>query len=335
MSQMPLTLPEQFAALGRYGYEGEQAEFACLAALHGGHFVPRQYVQFLRRSEAVDYATATQRLRQFLDRLFDDGHGTALVFGAGEPVYRMSGRSLYKAIGQENNRNRRERQPSTIKQKLMGFDYVLAHPAMRFLATEQEKLAYFCDACKVASDVLPGKTYAAAMANPTRRYFVEKYPIGILEESGRTSAHFCFVDEGLTTGSHFETFLRQYLALFDALSGVRVVYVAANPAAFRMAQKVFAAQLRKAGSPVEIDNRLLRYFEIRRCFESKEVSLDRTALLELRDAKQRFSGAESEQQFVDWRSRQNAPGVFQKHTTLRLETYLLEHRYDIFGTLTA
>jgi hypothetical protein len=47
---------------------------------------------------------------------------------------------FYKAIGEEDNRNRRERRVFTIKNKLMCLDFVLANRRHRFLATESEKL---------------------------------------------------------------------------------------------------------------------------------------------------------------------------------------------------
>lgn len=351
MSQVALTNDERIKALSRFGYDQNEASFVCQAALHGGHFVPRQYHRFLGMREGAGSPNQKQGLSQLMARLFNNGHAKALVYHREDPIYHLAARSLYAAIGQSDNRNRRERQPSTIKNKIMGFDFALAHPGECFLATEQEKFGYFNRACGVSSDRLPAKAYGRSGAS-VRRYFVEKYPIFLMNETALSAGpqggvSFCFVDEGFTTASHFETFLRHYTPLFEALPRVHVIYVAARPAPFRAAEKVFAKLLSDFlvgpinGAPPDQAKR--RYFDLRKRFEAKEFDgLDRAALLELRDARAGFSTPQYEREYGDWKSgavsaRNVCAAVKapQRTPAIAFSAHLLEHNYDLFGTLTA
>ena len=351
MSQVALTNDERVKALSRFGYDQNEASFVCQAALHGGHFVPRQYHRFLGMQEGASAPNQKQGLSQLMARLFNNGHAKALVYHREDPIYHLAARSLYAAIGQSDNRNRRERQPSTIKNKLMGFDFALAHPGECFLATEQEKLGYFNGVCGVSPDRLPAKVYGQSGAS-VRRYFVEKYPIFLMSETELSSGSprgvsFCFVDEGFTTASHFETFLRHYTPLFEALPHVHVIYVAARPAPLRAAEKVFAKLLTNClVGPIDgarPDQAKRRYFDLRKRFEAKEFEgLDRAALLELRDARASYSTPEYEHEYGDWKSgavsERNVCAAVkapQRTTAIVFSTHLLEHNYDLFGTLTA
>ena len=99
----------------------------------------------------------------------------------------------------------------------MGLDFVLSHPQHRYLATEQEKVEHFTGALKVECEALPTRHYSSLDGlQSTSRYFVDKCPIYIARP-GRPSGSqvgFCFVDEGATTVSGFETYLDQYRQSF-------------------------------------------------------------------------------------------------------------------------
>ena len=74
----------------------------------------------------------------------------------------------------------------------------MAHPAQQFLATENEKLKYFCQVRGIDTSPLPGKTYSASPSSQrTRRYFIEKYPIflGKADDPDLRSPSFCYVDD--------------------------------------------------------------------------------------------------------------------------------------------
>src|ERR1035437_5421008 len=137
MSAISLTNEERIQEVMRLGYSEREAAFLCLAALHGGYFLRRQFLQFAGNESAGVIAALTEKL-------LEKGHATGKKVGRGVMLYHLSSRPFYKAIGETDNRNRREHSPLSIKTRLMGLDYVLAHPH-QYLATERVKVNYFSD----------------------------------------------------------------------------------------------------------------------------------------------------------------------------------------------
>ena len=338
-----MTELERITALQRFGYSQAEARFLCLAALHGGYFLRRQYAQFLGRR---DGGTVTQLIQAALSR----GHVRASTWRQKTHLYHLCARPFYEALGQGDNRNRRARELLTIKNKVMGLDFVLAHRDHIYLATEQEKLDHFTRILKIDPSRLPAKLYLGSKSTETTaRYFVEKYPVFIgpaPDRGGLPVVSFCFVDEGMVSLSRFETFLAQYGALFASLSEFQLIYVAASAAHFAGAQRMFERfvsqgtdGLNGAGNHGEIQ-RLLDYFRARRLYETKQFALfDRASLIALRDAQQRFSGEENEALYERWKQagdeaiRQILPPRPSAATQIRgtFSTYLLEHDYGLFG----
>src|ERR1700730_9956359 len=148
MSQIALTNVERRQALERLGYSEREAHFLCLAALHGGYFLRRQYAQFLG---CQDGGTVTQ----LIEKILDLRHAESATYKANTHIYHLSARPFYASLGQEDNRNRRRKELVTIKAKLMGFDFVLDHQDKEYLATEQEKVRFFQEAFQVESSTLP------------------------------------------------------------------------------------------------------------------------------------------------------------------------------------
>jgi len=344
MSQVPLTYQERGAALARFGYTEREGAFLCQAALHGGYFLRRQYSQFLSRQDGGSVA-------QLIEKALALDHARALTFHPKTNIYHLYTRPFYEALGQTDNRNRRQREPLTIKNKIMGFDYVLAHPANHYLATEQEKVNYFTGALQLPASVLPAKLYHSP-ENQTARYFVEKYPIFLAPAvAGQPPVvSFCFVDEGMTTLSRFTTFLAQYAALFAALARFRMIYVAAAPALFEAARHAFERYLNhvpdqsNGASNTKDIPRLLDYFRARKLYQTKDLAaFDRDKLIRLRHDTEEFSGSQYAALFERWKVAGDAPVLeFLTSKTAPVapmsgafSTCLLEISYDLFGTLTA
>ena len=235
MSQIQLTNEERIEAIRRFGYSEREAAFLCLAALHGGYFLQRQYCGFLGKEGGRAASGLVQTT------LAKD-HARASTYLGHVSIYHVCARPFYAALGQTDNRNRRERQPLTIKNRLMGLDFVLAHSEQQYLATQQEKVTYF-RRLGIECSALPTKLYYAGNGGgATARHFVEKYPVFLPTDAttgGTSMVSFCFVDEGLLTVSRFETFLAQYRPLFALLDRFQVVYVAATPRLFSAAERAF------------------------------------------------------------------------------------------------
>lgn len=345
MSQLPLTDQDRIAALQRFGYTEREAAFLCLAALHGGYFLRRHYSQFLSRQDGGTIA-------QLIEKTLALNHARALTYHPRTNIYHLYARPFYEVLGQVDNRNRRQREALTIKNKLMGLDFVLTHPGHRYLATEQEKVEYFTGACQLPPSVLPTKLYHSAESQ-TARYFVEKYPIFLPPASPASPSavvSFCFVDEGMTTLSRFTTFLGQYAKLFAALAQFRVIYVAATPALFEGARRGFERFVNRSDDPTngivhgQEMARLLEHFAARRLYESKDLAgFDRDKLIRFRNERQQFSGATYDAFYERWKAAgdeavlaisapENAP---PERLCGAFSTCLLEISYDLFGTLTA
>jgi len=156
--------------LEAFGYTTRQAQFLALVAVNGGYFLRRQFGAFTGRTHGL----ATVR---FLDGAVTRGDIRSLPYGRQGRVFHLCARPLYAALGQEHNRNRREAEWDAVVRKLMTLDFVLAHPTVRFWATEAEKAALLLE-LGVRQALWPSRGYAPKRAGsgPTTRYFVDKMP---------------------------------------------------------------------------------------------------------------------------------------------------------------
>lgn len=315
--------------LCKLGYTEREAAFLSLVALHSGYFLRRQYQVFAGQRGGVE--------DRLLRRAVSRSHVRATVYPNRTEVYHVFARSVYRAIGDENNRNRRPRPAFSIKAKLMALDFVLAHPARQFLATEREKHQHFCLERGVDQSILPGKKYSGHSApQPTHRYFIEKYPI-FLDRSGvdsRRIASFCYVDEGVLSNSGFASFLKRYRRLFVALRRFKLVYVAAEHKPFRRAGQAFErfANSLRAPKTHAPGGEMAEYFHLRRLLETRQYrQLDKAKLDRLRDLSQRFRHPTAELRFQLWTEEVAAHERFGP-VDARFEPYRLHHNYDIFGT---
>ncbi len=342
MTWKPMTETDQIEALTQVGYTELEARFLLKVALHSGYFLRRQATPFFS-------GNACASVGAFIEKLFENGHVTAIAFDPDTHLYHLANRTFYALIGEEDNRNRRMKEASTIKTRLMQLDFVLGQSQMQFLATEPVKRHYFTAARSIEETLLPYRVYNGRHTYPARRFFIEKYPIFVTEGANSEAiVSFCFVDEGFTTMSHFELFLSRYSRLLTALGNFQIVYVAARKKPFGQAGAVFEKYLNKWQAGMNATDSLLQrlrsYFSVRLQYDNKEfAALDRVTLTELRAARNEFSGPENERLFDAWKtggdtalrqlfapesvSRQALQGSFSTH--------YLEHNYDFLGTITS
>src|SRR5205823_6232984 len=98
-------------------------------------------------------------------------------------VYHLHARSLYRALGQEDNRNRRQASSAQIARKVMLLDYVLSRSNVDWYATEQDKVDLFVARFGLPIGVLPRRMFRGADDEcRATRYFVQKLPIFIAGE---------------------------------------------------------------------------------------------------------------------------------------------------------
>src|SRR5205807_3008527 len=106
-------------AVERFGYTPRQAGFIVLVAIHSGYFVRRQFLNFAGLTNGVCTV-------DFLRELETRGHMRTLRYRHHGNIYHVSSRTIYAALDEEHNRHRRQIQVSTLVQKLMALDLVLA-----------------------------------------------------------------------------------------------------------------------------------------------------------------------------------------------------------------
>ena len=336
-----MTFDERVHALEPLGFSESQTRFLVTVALHGGFCLRRHYVAFA----GLKYGAG---VRDFLDRLVARKLATRLDFRPDRGhVYHLNACSIYAAIEQDDNRNRRRTSPALIARKLMLLDYVLGEPPADWYATEQDKVALFATRFGVLPTHLPQRVYLARRlgnANTTR-YFIHKLPIRVAGEPPTVSLVFLVTDP---TGVAFEQFLQDHLRLLNRLQNWHIVAVAPRhipglPACTTALRRFCSALLEPR--PAEEIAQLGTYFPRRELFERNDFSFISGDInkvsKEWHAARGRFAAAEFQELYARW--KEEGPSALENRggepflTALRerrgeLVTHQLPIRYDRFGT---
>lgn len=301
---------DRVSAIEQFGYTRREAEFVVLAALHSGYFLRRQ---FAPRGKVDD---------AFCRKLLASGHGKLAHTASQTQVYHISGKTLFRALGQVDNRHRRNHESFYMRSKLMLLDYVLSTKhAQQFLATEEDKLEYFSKVRGLNTSVLPSKKYVGRDGSKTTRFFVDKFPVRVDESSGSVS--FGYVDDGISKAG-FRTWLSQVQPLMQALGAAEIVFVSPSVSAISPAKKVFAQRFGgRAGSA------LVSYFRMRQALEMKGSTYSQTDLDRYRNWRRQFAGEPYDQQYLAWKA--SGGSLDLPASGVRLTTHLLPFRYGMFG----
>ena len=279
-----------------FGYTEDEARFLYLVAIHSGYFSTRQYLTFTG-------AKSGDKSMAFTQKVLGKRHATARLLLRNGRVYHLFSRPVYRAIGRENLRNRREHSAEHIRTKLAVLDFVLAHLEYRYLETETEKVDYFCRKLSIGRDLLPAKRYKGAIREKTTdRYFVDKFPLFFAPESSSSSpvVTFSFVDPGLLSLVTFETHLFAYSSLFSAVPQVNFVYIATRSRHFAGARELFLAMAPRPTNP-DPGVEGLRYFHYRHMWETKQYERLNTEQIEfLNEATKRFDDALTDTRYRQW-----------------------------------
>src|SRR6266851_1088445 len=158
--------PSHLEALQALGYTESEARFLYIVATHSGYFVARQFLAFTCGHWG-------KRTTAFWGKLHTKKHARTENLPKSGKVYHVFSRRLYRQIGRENLRNRREHEIEYIQRRIAMLDFVLSHPERKYLEIEAEKASYFCDQLKIPIGFLPEKIYyRQKTSQPTVRYFV-------------------------------------------------------------------------------------------------------------------------------------------------------------------
>src|SRR3989454_3240218 len=208
-----MTWHERVANVRLHGFTDRQAAFLVTVMLHAGVCVGRQYCTFA----AIPHG---RKVCDFFDSLVARGYATARPCGHHRArVFHVHHKALYRAVGEPNNRHRRPTALARAIERLMVLDAVVAERQRTWLATEQDKLAYFTLTHRIVRQDLPSLTFRAEDGE-TVRYFPDKLPIG-LDEDGRTHVFLYLLTQDLPID--FRGFLERHAELLRTLPGWKVL----------------------------------------------------------------------------------------------------------------
>ena len=305
---------QRIGAIEHLGYTRREAEFVVLAALHSGYFLRRQ---FAPRGKVDD---------AFCRKLLINGHGKVVHTANQTQVYHISGKPLFRALNQVDNRHRRSHESFYVRNKLMLLDYVLGTgQGPDFLATEEDKVDYFCKIRGLDHSVLPLRNYAGRDGSKTTRYFVDKFPVRV--DRGTESVSFGYVDDGISRAG-FRTWLTQIEPLIRVLGSAEIVFVSASVGAIEPARKEFARRFSGASGSLEA------YFQMRQEIEARGLGgRSQEALDRYRNWQRQYAGGPYNEQYAAW--KQSAGSLPMPGAGVRLTTHLLHFRYQMFGEIGA
>ena len=192
-------------ALEPLGWTGPEVEWIALVCLHSGVFTRAQFCHY--------FETHRKRAERFVKTLVDRKAGIESewpVFNGGGKSCRISSKPIYRALGVENIRHRRQARPPVVMRRLLSLDFVLEHPGMNWLPAEPEKVAFF-DGLGLSRRLIPRRIYYGAVG-AQKRYFALKLPLA----GDRETVTFAYVDPGHQTDRELHSWGAAHGQLWDA-----------------------------------------------------------------------------------------------------------------------
>jgi hypothetical protein len=165
---------ERAKVLVPFGLTERQACFLATVMVHSGVFVGRQYAAFAG-------ITHGQKVHDFIENVLTRRLATPIELGSTgrTRIFHVHHKPLYAAIGEPDNRNRRQVTVKRAIERLMVLDGGLADRSVTWLRSEHEKRRYFYQRVghRLRDDEYPRLVFGKK-PNITVRYFPEKLPIG-------------------------------------------------------------------------------------------------------------------------------------------------------------
>ncbi len=266
-----MTIPDpQHDAIVAMGYTAREASFLYLVAMLGGHFLRRQYSDFI----GAKVSHGSGRADDFIAKATRRAHVRSYPYGTSTGHrYHLTAVPVYRALGWDDSRARRVRSDARVGAALSALDFVLENLDAEFLPDEASKVAFFT-AAGVPTHLLPARTFDPWNSDKpgVDRHFVDGYPIFLPGPHAPHSAviSFAYIDQGVISAGTFRTYLDQHKPLFDALQRPkRVLFVATSTTYFRAARAAFA---RVCETLPDTDAQLLNYFRLRQLWDERRVA---------------------------------------------------------------
>ncbi len=232
------------AALEALGWTGRDAEWLALVCLHSGVFLRAQYLAFLGGVHRSAAARFVERYGAWCGRKAGRRAPVERAWQGPARLCTVAPRSLYRALGAEHVRHRREASPAVVLRRLLSLDYVVDHLAEPWLATEAEKVSAL-RAAGAPERALPRRVYRGRRDSRSR-FFAHKLPLAL----GAGRATFVFVQAEDVTPAGVRTWGETHAELWAALRAagraVEVVVVGRDPERLAAAEPVLAGWTRAA-----------------------------------------------------------------------------------------
>ena len=192
--------------------------------LHSGVFTRAQFCQYFDTTNRV-------RAQRFVKALIDRKQAVEIewpIMNGGAKTCRISSKAIYRALGVENIRHRRQASNLVVMRRLLSLDFVLEHPGMNWLPAEPEKVEFF-EEIGLPLRLIPRRIYYGVVGNQ-KRYFALKLPLAVDPEI----VTFAYVDPGHQTDRELYSWGAAHGPLWDALRKkgrqVRVIGIAVENA---------------------------------------------------------------------------------------------------------
>ena len=214
------------------GWTGQDAEWIALVCLHSGVFTRAQFCQYFDTTNRV-------RAQRFVKALIDRKQAVEIewpIMNGGAKTCRISSKAIYRALGVENIRHRRQASNPVVMRRLLSLDFVLEHPGMNWLPAEPEKVEFF-EKLGLPRRLIPRRIYYG-MAGNQKRYFALKLPLAVDPET----VTFAYVNPGHQTDTELHSWGAAHGPLWDALRKkgrqVRVIGIAVENATLDRTDRV-------------------------------------------------------------------------------------------------
>ena len=250
------------------GWTGDDAEWIALVCLHSGVFTRAQFCHYFdaRRNRALRF------VQTLIDRKAAVEGQWPLLNGGGKTC-RISSKPIYRALGVENIRHRRDASKALLMRRLLSLDFVLEHSGMNWLPAEPEKVEFF-EKIGLPLRLIPRRVYYGVAGNQ-KRYFALKLPLAVEPEI----VTFVYIDPGHQTDRELYSWGAAHGPLWEALRKkgrqVRVIGIAVENTVLDRAARVLEAWA--AADPGTSDEGLTAKQEIK----TIEAAMERNDLVYL------------------------------------------------------
>ena len=227
------------------GWTGQDAEWIALVCLHSGIFTRSQFCHYFD----TDSKRAHRLVKSLVERRAAVESEWPILNGGGKTC-RISSKPIYRALGVEDIRHRRQASNPVVMRRLLSLDFVLEHPGMNWLPAEAEKVEFF-EKLGLPLRLIPRRIYYGVVGNQ-KRYFALKLPLAVDPET----VTFAYIDPGHQTDRELYSWGAAHGPLWDALRKkgrqVRVIGIAVeNVTVDRAARVLEAWAAAEPGTPDE------------------------------------------------------------------------------------